>query len=156
MAETYYEAINWNEIEDVIDKSTWEKLTEQFWLDTRIPLSNDLDDWRKLSPLERTVVGHVFGGLTLLDTVQSESGMDQLREDVRTPHEEAVLNNIQFMESVHAKSYSSIFSTLNTKAEIEEIFEWTNTNQYLQKKPKESMRFIKPEHPWKRKSLVCF
>lgn len=27
---TYYEAINWNEIEDVIDKSTWEKLTEQF------------------------------------------------------------------------------------------------------------------------------
>ena len=31
------------------------------------------------------------------------------------------------MESVHAKSYSSIFSTLNTKSEIEEIFEWTNT-----------------------------
>ena len=34
--ETYYKAINWNEIEDAIDKSTWEKLTEQFWLDTRI------------------------------------------------------------------------------------------------------------------------
>ena len=46
--------------------------------------------------------------------------MDQLRNDVRTPHEEAVLNNIQFMESVHAKSYSSIFSTLNTK-EIDDI-----------------------------------
>ena len=29
-----------------------------------------------------------------------------------TPHEEAVLTNIAFMESVHAKSYSSIFSTL--------------------------------------------
>lgn len=34
---TYYKAINWNAIEDVIDKSTWEKLTEQFWLDTRVP-----------------------------------------------------------------------------------------------------------------------
>ena len=53
MSETYYEAINWNEIEDIIDKSTWEKLTEQFWLDTRIPLSNDLDDWRTLSQLEK-------------------------------------------------------------------------------------------------------
>ena len=52
--ETYYKAINWNAIEDVIDKSTWEKLTEQFWLDTRIPLSNDLDDWRKLSNKEKT------------------------------------------------------------------------------------------------------
>ena len=87
MAETYYAAINWNEIEDIIDKSTWEKLTEQFWLDTRIPLSNDLDDWRGLSELEKTTVGHVFGGLTLLDTVQSERVMDHLRKDARTPHE---------------------------------------------------------------------
>lgn len=131
---TYYEAINWNEVEDAIDKSTWEKLTEQFWLDTRIPLSNDLDDWRKLSDDEQLLIGHVFGGLTLLDTLQSENGVDVLRADVRTPHEEAVLNNIQFMESVHAKSYSSIFSTLNNKAEIDEIFEWTNTNEFLQKK----------------------
>ena len=124
---TYYKAINWNAIEDVIDKSTWEKLTEQFWLDTRIPLSNDLDDWRKLSNKEKDLVGKVFGGLTLLDTMQSETGVQALRADIRTPHEEAVFNNIQFMESVHAKSYSSIFSTLNTKSEIEEIFEWTNT-----------------------------
>ena len=70
--ETYYKAINWNEIEDAIDKSTWEKLTEQFWLDTRIPLSNDLDDWRKLSAEEKDLVGKVFGGLTLLDTMQSQ------------------------------------------------------------------------------------
>ncbi|MFC0233669.1 class 1b ribonucleoside-diphosphate reductase subunit beta [Vagococcus entomophilus] len=136
MNNTYYEAINWNALEDVIDKSTWEKLTEQFWLDTRIPLSNDLDDWRKLSDLEKKTVGLVFGGLTLLDTIQSENGVEAIRYDARTPHEEAVLNNIQFMESVHAKSYSSIFSTLNTKAEIDEIFAWTNTNEYLQKKAK--------------------
>ncbi|MCH4172355.1 MAG: class 1b ribonucleoside-diphosphate reductase subunit beta [Lactobacillus sp.] len=131
---TYYKAINWNAIEDQIDKSTWEKLTEQFWLDTRIPLSNDLDDWRTLSPQEKTVVGHVFGGLTLLDTLQSQDGIDQLRKDIRTPQEMAVFNNIQFMESVHAKSYSSIFSTLNTSEEIDEIFDWTNSNEFLQKK----------------------
>ena len=130
--ETYYKAINWNEIEDAIDKSTWEKLTEQFWLDTRIPLSNDLDDWRKLSAEEKDLVGKVFGGLTLLDTMQSQTGVEAIRADVRTPHEEAVLNNIQFMESVHAKSYSSIFSTLNTKAEIEEIS--MKTERHFRKK----------------------
>lgn len=131
---SYYQAINWNAVEDIIDKSTWEKLTEQFWLDTRIPLSNDLDDWRNFNDAQKENIGLVFGGLTLLDTIQSESAIEALRKDIRTPHEEAVLNNIQFMESVHAKSYSSIFSTLNTKAEIEEIFEWTNTNAQLQKK----------------------
>lgn len=156
MANTYYEAINWNEIEDVIDKSTWEKLTEQFWLDTRIPLSNDLDDWRKLSEPEKQLVGHVFGGLTLLDTLQSESGIDQLRKDARTPHEEAVLNNIQFMESVHAKSYSSIFSTLNTKKEIEEIFEWTNTNPYLQAKAEKINEIYKHGTPLQKKIASVF
>lgn len=132
----YYKAIDWNSIEDEIDKSTWEKLTEQFWLDTRVPLSNDLDDWRKLSNAEKDLIGKVFGGLTLLDTMQSESGVEAIRSDCRTQHEEAVLNNIQFMEAVHAKSYSSIFSTLNTKKEIEDIFDWTNNNEHLQKKAK--------------------
>ncbi|SUP61281.1 Ribonucleoside-diphosphate reductase 2 subunit beta [Weissella viridescens] len=103
-----YKPINWNKIEDAIDKATWEKLTEQFWLDTRIPLSNDLDDWRKMSKVEHNLVGKVFGGLTLLDTLQSQDGMTSLKEDIRTQQEEAVLNNIEFMESVHAKSYSSI------------------------------------------------
>lgn len=129
-----YIAINWNAIEDEVDKATWEKLTEQFWLDTRIPLSNDLDDWRSLSPDEQWVVGHVFGGLTLLDTLQSQDGMASLRQNIRTQQETAVLNNIQFMESVHAKSYSLIFSTLNTPAEIDEIFDWTNHNEHLQYK----------------------
>ena len=151
MSQTYYEAINWNSIEDMIDKSTWEKLTEQFWLDTRIPLSNDLDDWRALSETEKQMVGYVFGGLTLLDTIQSESAIDAIRPDVRTPHEEAVLNNIQFMESVHAKSYSSIFSTLNTKAEIDDIFEWTNTNEFLQKKAKIINEIYKDGTPLQKK-----
>lgn len=134
MADKSYKSINWNQIDDEIDKATWEKLTEQFWLDTRVPVSNDLPDWRKLDDKHKYLVGHVFGGLTLLDTVQSQDGMASLRRHVRTQHETAVLNNIQFMESVHAKSYSTIFSTLNTPEEISEIFEWSDSEEYLQNK----------------------
>ena len=84
---------------------------------------------------EKDVVGKVFGGLTLLDTLQSEEGASLMKDYVRTQHEEAVWNNIQFMESVHAKSYSTIFSTLHTKAEIRrKFFEWTNNNEFLQYK----------------------
>ncbi|MFV0556157.1 MAG: class 1b ribonucleoside-diphosphate reductase subunit beta [Lactovum sp.] len=131
---TNYAAINWNAIEDRIDKSTWEKLTEQFWLDTRIPVSNDLDDWRALSAQERDTFSKVFAGLTLLDTVQSQDGNLSMLEDVRTMQERAVFNNILFMESVHAKSYSTVFSTLLTSTEIEELFDWVDHNEYAQKK----------------------
>lgn len=132
--EKTYRAINWNVLDDALEKAVWEKLTEQFWLDTRIPLSNDLNDWKKMKEEEHALVEKVFGGLTLLDTLQSVDGMSALKKDALTSHEAAVLNNIEFMESVHAKSYSSIFSTLNTPAEIEEIFEWTEKNEYLQYK----------------------
>lgn len=134
--ENYYEAVNWNVIEDPIDKATWEKLTAQFWMDTRIPVSNDLDDWRKLSDEEKDLVGKVFGGLTLLDTLQSEVGAEVLKKYSKNMIEEAVYSNIIFMEAVHAKSYSTIFSTLNTKAEIEEIFDWTHSQENLQYKAK--------------------
>ena len=130
-----YTAINWNNIEDELDKATWEKLTQQFWLDTRIPISNDLRTWRgNMSDQERQTLNLVFGGLTTLDTLQSQDGMASLKLDVVNQKEEAVLNNIQFMESVHAKSYSSIFETLNEKSEIEAIFDWADSNEFLQYK----------------------
>lgn len=129
-----YAAINWNVVEDAIDKSTWEKLTEQFWLDTRIPVSNDLDDWRKMPASERDTFSKVFVGLTLLDTLQSQDGNLSMLDDARTMQERACFNNIIFMESVHAKSYSTVFSTLLTEPEITELFDWIDHNEFAQKK----------------------
>lgn len=151
-----YTAINWNNLEDQIDKATWEKLTEQFWLDTRIPLSNDLADWREFSAADKDVVAKVFGGLTLLDTLQSQDGIAALKKDIRTQQEEAVFNNIEFMESVHAKSYSSIFSTLNTPKEIAEIFAWTDSNEILQYKAQKINDIYQNGTPLQKKVASVF
>ena len=151
-----YLAIDWNKLEDELDKHTWEKLTSQFWLDTRIPISNDLDDWRSLTEEERDVVNKAFGGLTLLDTLQSEEGANVMRDAVRTQHEEAVLNNILFMESVHAKSYSTIFISLNNNRKIEEIFDWTHSNETLQYKAKRINDIYQNGTPLQKKIASVF
>ena len=153
---TYYSAIDWNSIEDSIDKYTWEKLTSQFWLDTRVPVSNDLDDWRKLPQLERDTFAKAFAGLTLLDTLQSVDGAEVLKHDARTHQEIACFNNIQFMESVHAKSYSTIFSTLNTKKEIEELFNWVDTNVYMQTKAEIINKIYESGTPLQKKVASVF
>lgn len=151
-----YQAINWNKVIDPIDKATWEKLTEQFWLDTRIPISNDAKNWRELKPTYKKLYDRVFGGLTLLDTLQSQDGMASLFATASTPHEKAVLNNIKFMESVHAKSYSSIFETLDTPEDIEEIFNWTDNNKYLQYKVHKINHIYHDPNPLKRKVASVF
>lgn len=152
----YYKSIDWNQIEDGLDKATWEKLTSQFWLDTRIPVSNDRNDWRMLSDQERDVINKAFVGLTLLDTLQSEEGANAMRDDVRTQHEEAVLNNILFMESVHAKSYSTIFISLNTTNEIDKIFDWGNNNLLIQYKAKRINEIYQNGSPLQKKVASVF
>ena len=64
-----FKSINWNKMEDVMDKLTYEKLCQQFWLSTRMVISNDVSDWSKLSDKERDLFNKVFGGLTALDTL---------------------------------------------------------------------------------------
>ena len=122
------QAINWNDIEDDKDLEVWDRLTGNFWLPEKIPLSNDLPSWKTLKPEEQLMTNRVFTGLTLLDTLQGTVGAVSLIPDARTPHEEAVYTNIAFMESVHAKSYSSIFSTLLSTTEINESFRWSEEN----------------------------
>ena len=105
-------AINWNKIEDDKDLEVWNRLTSNFWLPEKVPLSNDIPAWQTLNAAEQQLTIRVFTGLTLLDTIQNVAGAPALMTDSLTPHEEAVLSNISFMEAVHARSYSSIFSTL--------------------------------------------
>ncbi len=149
-----YIAINWNAIEDEVDKATWEKLTKSSGLYPR-PLFNDLDDWRSFSPHEQWVVGHVFGGFTLPDTLQSQDGMASLRQNSSGPNRKPrCLIIFSLWKSVHAKSYSSIFSTLNTPAEIDEIFDWTNHNGICSTRPTKSMTSITTARHYKRKLPV--
>ena len=128
------QAINWNRLTDDKDLEVWDRLTGNFWLPEKVPLSNDVQSWATLNEAEKNMTTRVFTGLTLLDTIQGTVGAVSLIPDARTPHEEAVLTNIAFMESVHARSYSSIFSTLISTAEIDEAFRWSEENANLQRK----------------------
>jgi ribonucleoside-diphosphate reductase beta chain len=143
--------VNWNKIEDPIDLDVWNRLTANFWLPEKVPLSNDIQSWASLTDEERLLTMRVFTGLTLLDTIQGTIGAASLLPDARTPHEEAVITNIAFMESVHAKSYSSVFSTLCSTEQIEEAFRWSEENPYLQKKAEIVLARYHGDDPLKRK-----
>ena len=145
------EAINWNRLQDDKDLEVWDRLTSNFWLPEKVPLSNDVSSWNTLTAEEQDLAMKVFTGLTLLDTIQGTVGAVSLIPDARTLHEEAVYTNIAFMESVHAKSYSSIFSTLSSMKQIDEAFRWSRENPYLQRKAEIIMTYYKGDDPLKKK-----
>ncbi|AXN34294.1 class 1b ribonucleoside-diphosphate reductase subunit beta [Vibrio coralliilyticus] len=150
-------AINWNRMEDDKDLEIWNRLTVNFWLPEKVPLSNDIQTWKQLTEAEQTLTIRVFTGLTLLDTIQNTVGAPTLMADARTQHEEAVLTNIAFMEAVHARSYSSVFSTLCTTPQIDEAFRWAEENELLQRKARLVLDDYKAdEDPLKKKVASVF
>lgn len=88
--------------------------------------------WLTLSEIEKDSYMKVLGGLTLLDTIQGGVGMPQIMEHVDGLQRKAVLGFMGMMEQIHAKSYSSIFTTLASTEEIDGIFRWVEDNTFLQ------------------------
>jgi ribonucleoside-diphosphate reductase beta chain len=121
-----------------------------FWLPEKVPLSNDIQSWATLTPDEQTTTMRVFTGLTLLDTIQGTVGACR-SSPTRSRRTRRPYTNIAFMESVHAKSYSSIFSTLCSTPEIDDAFRWSVENPNLQKKAHIVMDYYRGDEPLKRK-----
>lgn len=125
-------AVNWNRPDDDFTITFWNQNIMQFWTDEEIPLSDDKMSWITLSNVERELYMKVLGGLTLLDTMQGGIGMPKILEHVDGLQRKAVLSFMGMMEQIHAKSYSSIFTTLSTTEEINELFQWVERNPHLQ------------------------
>lgn len=150
------DAINWNRLQDDKDLEVWNRLTSNFWLPEKIPLSNDVPSWNTLNKREQQLTIRVFTGLTLLDTIQGTIGAPTLIEDAVTPHEEAVFTNISFMESVHARSYSSIFSTLCATRDVDDAYRWSEENPHLQNKAELILSRYRTDDPLMRKVASVF
>ncbi|HBG5343741.1 TPA: class 1b ribonucleoside-diphosphate reductase subunit beta [Clostridioides difficile] len=129
-----HNAVNWNREEDGFTQAFWEQNVKQFWLPEEISVSKDIKVWNELSDKEKELYKKVLGGLTLLDTKQGNSGIPSMMSLTENLQRKAVLSFMGTMEEIHAKSYSSIFMTLLSNSEIDELFEWIETEPTLQRK----------------------
>lgn len=127
-----HKAVNWNRPTDNFTLAFWEQNLKQMWVDTEYTPSKDRKVWGRLDPAMQDVYKKVLGGLTLLDTKQSAVGMPKIADHVDDFQRKSVLSFMGMMEAIHAKSYSTIFTTLLDDSEIDEVFDWVEENPYLQ------------------------
>lgn len=146
--------INWNKLDDPLDGQVWDTLVGNFWLPESVPVSQDLPTWRLMSDEEKDVTGKVFTALGCLDHLQGTIGAPSLIPIALTEHEAAVMTNISFMESVHSRSYSTIFQTLFHTPLIDHYFEWAESDPVLQKKLAIYRGYYEGSDPHKRRIAV--
>lgn len=132
--EQIHKAVNWNKKDDDFTQAFWEQNVKQFWLPEEVPISKDLKVWSELKDEEKMLYKRVLAGLTLLDTKQANDGVPSMMSLTEDFQRKAVLSFMGTMEEIHAKSYSSIFTTLLSNMEIDELFNWIEEEPTLQRK----------------------
>lgn len=152
----YYKAINWNEQLDYLDQYTWEKLTNNFWLDTRISVKEDRNVWNVLELNKKEEICNLLACASLSTAIQSEIGVASLRQNVLTQQEEAILNVITFMESVHTKSFTTIFRSLDIDDRAYEYYQFADANPTLQKKANLFEHIFKNGNTFQKKLHLFF
>ena len=129
-----HQAVNWNKEDDNFTQAFWEQNVKQFWLPEEISVSKDIKVWNELKDEEKELYKKVLAGLTLLDTKQGNNGIPSMMSLTENLQRKAVLSFMGTMEEIHAKSYSSIFTTLLSNREIDELFNWIESEKTLQRK----------------------
>lgn len=129
-----HKAVNWNKEDDGFTQAFWDQNVKQFWLPEEISVSKDLKTWNDLKESEKKLYKKVLAGLTLLDTKQGNNGVPSMMSLTDNLQRKAVLSFMGTMEEIHAKSYSSIFMTLLTTTQIDELFDWIESEPTLQRK----------------------
>ena len=134
-AKQMVQAVNWNVLDDDFTLMFWQQNFQQIWSEEEIDMTNDLNVWNDdIDPIFKLPYLRVLKGLTFLDTRQGSQGMPLISLHVPSEQRKAVLSLMGFMEHVHAKSYSRIFSAFTTQEEEKGLDEWARENPYLQRK----------------------
>ena len=145
-------AVNWNK-QDELTFMYWRQNIAQFWVDTEFKVSKDIKSWNEdLNDKERDAYKKVLAGLTGLDTQQGDKGMPLVSLHTEDMRKQAVYSFMGMMEQMHAKSYSTIFTSLIPSKETDYLLdEWVPNNEELQYKAQliESyyLKLFKPEVP---------
>jgi ribonucleoside-diphosphate reductase beta chain len=128
-----YSAINWNAPTNQFFDTIYRKQAELFWLPEEIPVSDDKSVWATLDEKTKVAYKRILAGLTLLDTEQT-AGIVKVADKADNLFITSVLTLFAGFETIHARSYSTIFQTLCTTDEIDELFEWVENTKELQQK----------------------
>ena len=128
-------AVNWNKQDD-LTLLYWRQNIAQFWVDTEFKPSKDIKSWNEdLNEKEREAYKKVLAGLTGLDTQQGDIGMPLISLHTEDTRKQAVYSFMGMMEQIHAKSYSTIFTSLIPSKETNYLLEeWVPNNEHLQYK----------------------
>ena len=101
-----------------------------FWIPEEINLAQDVKDYRRLLPAERTAYDKILSFLIFLDSLQT-ANLPNIGEYITANEVNLCLSIQGFQESVHSQSYSYMLDTICSPEERNDILYQWKTDEHL-------------------------
>lgn len=127
-------------------QSIWKAYKEEeasFWTAEEIDLTQDLNDWAKLSDNEKHFISYVLAFFAASDGIVGENLAIRFYNDIGIPEARAFYGFQLMMEGIHAETYSLLIDTyIKDSEEKDKLFNAVSTVPIIQKKAEWAMKWI--------------
>lgn len=122
--------LNWDDVAHSWAYPKYKRMLGNFWTPFEISMTGDVKQFPSLSESERDAFLKIIGLLALLDSIQSDYA-GRAAEYITDSSISALMIILAQQEVVHNHSYSYILSSLVSKAEQQEVFDYWRTEETL-------------------------
>jgi ribonucleoside-diphosphate reductase beta chain len=125
--------LNWDDVAFPWAYGLYKNMLANFWIPNEINMNDDKKQFPEMKPKEQFAFKRIIGLLAFLDSIQTDY-CGKIADYLTDSSLSALMMVTGFQEVVHNQSYSYILSSLCTKAEQEEIFEYWKHDPILKKR----------------------
>ena len=105
-------------------------MMENFWIPEKVDLTNDIQDYKKLTEAERRAYDGVLSFLVFLDSVQTNN-VPVISEYITAPEVNLVLAIQTYQEAIHSQSYAYTIETVIEQDKRNDIYEFWRDDTVL-------------------------
>lgn len=143
----------------ITDNTIWDfykKSVQSFWTAEEISFKDDERDWNKLTDNERHFIKMVLSFFASADGVVNENLVLRFCNEVQLPEARAVYSVQNFIETIHAETYSLLITTyIKDKEEREKCFKAIEEYECIKKKFEWGKKWITSSESFEMR-LVAF
>jgi ribonucleoside-diphosphate reductase beta chain len=89
----------------------YKKMVSVFWIPEEIDLSNDINDWNKLTDGERLYITNILGFFATADSIIDENLIMHVIQEIKLPEARCLYIFQTMMENIHAETYAILLDT---------------------------------------------
>lgn len=110
----------------------WEVMLNNTWFPKEVDMTQDVNDYKRLLPEEKSAYNKVLAQLIFMDSLQTNNLIDNINPFITAPEVNLVLVRHSFEEALHAQSYAVMVDSISQNSS--EIYDLWRKDMMLKTK----------------------